>query len=140
MLNYQRVTRVTMAIKRCIVKRFHETRPLTNGGEKCGFLINHGLENLQSPRSPSFDAWREAKVSKVRGRPLSRHVTTKKLLSVFSFFFFFRRLVITCKRCSLRWGMGGVKPFFEGIRGIAVWMSPMKQIGMECWSTWSTIG
>jgi hypothetical protein len=24
--------------------------------------------------------------------------------------FFFRRLVITCKRCSLRWGMGGSSP------------------------------
>ena len=87
-----------------VVHRSASILATANGGEKCGFLINHGVENL----SPSFDDASEAKVSKVRGHPLSRHVTTKTAVS--SVFFFFRRLVITCKRCSLRWGMGGSSP------------------------------
>ena len=86
-----------------VVHRSASILATANGGEKCGFLINHGVENL----SPSFDDASEAKVSKVRGHPLSRHVTTKTAVSSV---FFFAGLVITCKRCSLRWGMGGSSP------------------------------
>ena len=74
-----------------------------NGGEKCGFLINHGVENLQSP---SFDDASEAKVSKVRGHPLSRHVTTKTAVSSF----FFSQARYHVQKVQLALGHGRVKP------------------------------
>ena len=96
-----------------VVHRSASILATANGGEKCGFLINHGVENL----SPSFDDASEAKVSKVRGHPLSRHVTTKTAVS--SVFFFFAGSLSRAKgaACAGAWegqALKGIPVITEG--------------------------